>query len=38
MAYDYVDDHRLLRIRDGQTRDITAFAGGMQAVDELGAL
>lgn len=38
MAYDYVDDHRLLRIRDGQTRDITAFAGDMQAVDELGAL
>lgn len=38
MAYDYVDAHRLIRYRGGQARDITAFAGDMQAVDELGTL
>ena len=36
MAIGYVDAHRLIRYRDGQARDITAFAGDMQAVDELG--
>lgn len=38
MAYDYVDAHRLIRYRGGQARDITAFAGDLQAVDELGTL
>lgn len=38
MAYDYVDEHRLIRYRGGQARDITAFAGDLQAVDELNAL
>ena len=38
MAYDYVDAHRLIRYRGGQARDITAFAGDLQAVDELNAL
>lgn len=38
MAYDYVDAHRLIRYRNGQARDITAFAGDLQAVDELGTL
>ena len=38
MAYDYVDAHRLIRYRSGQARDITAFAGDLQAVDELNAL
>lgn len=38
MAIGYVDAHRLIRYRDGQARDITAFAGDMQAVDELGTL
>ena len=38
MAYDYVDAHRLIRYRSGQARDITAFAGDLQAVDELGTL
>lgn len=38
MAYDYVDAHRLICYRGGQARDITAFAGDMQAVDELGTL
>ena len=38
MAYGYVDAHRLIRYRGGQARDITAFAGDLQAVDELGTL
>lgn len=38
MAYNYVDEHRLIRYRGGQARDITAFAGDLQAVDELGTL
>lgn len=38
MAYGYVDAHRLIRYRSGQARDITAFAGDLQAVDELGTL
>lgn len=38
MAYDYVDAHRLIRYRGGQARDITAFVGDLQAVDELGTL
>ena len=38
MAYNYVDEHRLIRYRGGQARDITAFAGDLQAVDELDTL
>lgn len=38
MAYNYVDEHRLIRYRGGQARDITAFAGDLQAVDELATL
>ena len=38
MAQDYVDEYRLIRYRGGQARDITAFAGNLQAVDELNAL
>ena len=38
MAYNYVDEHRLIRYRGGQARDITAFAGDLQAVDELGLI
>ena len=38
MAQEYADEHRLIRSRGGQARDITAFAGNLQAVDELNAL
>ena len=38
MAQEYADEHRLIRYRGGQARDITAFAGNLQAVDELNAL
>ena len=38
MAQEYADEHRLIRYRGGQARDITAFAGTLQAVDELNAL
>lgn len=38
MAYGYVDEHRLIRYRGGQARDITAFASDLQAVDDLASL
>ena len=38
MAYGYVDEHRLIRYRGGQARDITAFASDLQAVDDLSSL
>ena len=39
MGANYVDKYMLTRYREGQAaKDITAFAGDLQAVDEMNAL